>query len=192
MNRALLRHTWRVQRAKLAIVSIALAAWGFLLAVVYARFGSQFTALMQSGMLPEQFARFGGGDVFSLAGSIALGLIHPIAISLTSVFAVGFSSAAVAGERQRGTLEVALARPLSRRVLYLSLLAASFGFIAVSDRGAARGQHQRSGLCGRCPGTGVQAPAAPVAEQRPACLAPSLRLRSRHRSRSTGSRRRSA
>src|SRR6186997_2719886 len=131
MNRALLRHTWRVQRAKLAIVSIALAAWGFLLAVVYARFGSQFTALMQSGMLPEQFARFGGGDVFSLAGSIALGLIHPIAISLTSVFAVGFSAAAVAGERQRGTLEVALARPLSRRVLYLSLLAASFGFIAV-------------------------------------------------------------
>ena len=132
MNRALLRHTWRVQRTKLAIVSIALAVWGFLLAVIYARFGSRFTALMQSGLLPEQFARFGGGDVFSLAGSIALGLIHPIAISLTSVFAVGFSAAAVAGERQRGTLEVALARPLSRRVLYLSLLAASFGFIAVA------------------------------------------------------------
>ena len=44
MNGALLRHTWRVQRTKLAIVSIALAVWGFLLAVVYARFGSQFTA----------------------------------------------------------------------------------------------------------------------------------------------------
>ncbi len=131
MNGALLRHTWRAQRTKLAIVSIALAAWGFLLAVIYARFGSQFTALMQSGILPEQFARFGGGDIFSLAGSIALGLIHPIPISLISVFAVGFSSAAVAGERQRGTLEVALARPLSRRVFYLSLLAASFGFIAV-------------------------------------------------------------
>jgi len=132
MNRALLRHTWRVQRTKLAIVSIALAVWGFLLAVIYARFGSRFTALMQSGLLPEQFARFGGGDVFSLAGSIALGLIHPIAIILTSVFAVGFSAAAVAGERQRGTLEVALARPMSRRVLYLSLLAASFGFIAIA------------------------------------------------------------
>jgi ABC-type transport system involved in multi-copper enzyme maturation permease subunit len=132
LNGALLRHTWRAQRTKLAIVSIALAAWGFLLAVVYARVGSRFTALMQSGMLPEQFARFGGGDVFSLAGTIALGLIHPIAIILTSVFAVGFSASAVAGERQRGTLEVALARPMSRRVLYLSLLAASFGFIAVS------------------------------------------------------------
>ena len=132
MNGPLLRHTWRVQRIRLAIVSIALALWGFLLPVIYARFGSQFTALMQSGMLPEQFARLGSGDVFSLAGSIALGLIHPIAIILTSVFAVGFSASAVAGERQRGTLEVALARPVSRRVLYLTLLSASFGFIAVS------------------------------------------------------------
>jgi ABC-type transport system involved in multi-copper enzyme maturation permease subunit len=132
LNGALLRHTWRAQRTKLAIVSIALAAWGFLLAVVYARFGSRFSALMQSGMLPEQFTRLGSGDVFSLGGSIALGLIHPIAIILTSVFAVGFSASAVAGERQRGTLEVALARPVSRRVLYLTLLAASFGFLAVA------------------------------------------------------------
>jgi len=132
MNSALLRHTWRLQRTKLAFVSIALAVWGFLLPVIYAKFGSQFTALMESGLLPEQFARFGDGDVFSLAGSIALGFIHPIATILISVFAVGFSASAVAGERQRGTLEVALARPISRRVFYLSLLAASFGFIAIS------------------------------------------------------------
>jgi ABC-type transport system involved in multi-copper enzyme maturation permease subunit len=132
MNGALLRHTWRLQRTKLAIVSIALTVWGFVLPVIYARFGSQFKALMESGIMPEQFSRFGGGDVFSLSGAIALGFIHPIAIILTSVFAVGFSASAVAGERQRGTLEVALARPISRRVLYLSLLAASFGFIAIS------------------------------------------------------------
>jgi len=47
------------------------------------------------------------------------------------VFVVGFSASAVAGERQRGTLEVALARPISRGQLYLTLLAASFGFIAI-------------------------------------------------------------
>ena len=132
MNGALLRHIWRTQRARLAIVSIALTAWGFVLPVIYARFGSQFTVLMESGILPDQFARFGGGDVFTLSGSIALGFIHPIAIILTSVFAVGFSASAVAGERQRGTLEVALARPISRRRLYLTLLAASFGFIAIA------------------------------------------------------------
>jgi len=70
--------------------------------------------------------------VFSLPGSIALELIHPIAIILTSVFAVGFSAAAIAGERQRGTLELALARPISRRVFYLTLLAASFAFVAIA------------------------------------------------------------
>ena len=37
MNAALLRHTWRLQRAKLAAVSLALAVWGFLLPVIYAR-----------------------------------------------------------------------------------------------------------------------------------------------------------
>lgn len=132
MNRAVLGHTWRVQRAKLAIVSAGLFVWGGLLPVIYAQFGSQFSALMESGLLPQEFAEFGGGDVFSLSGSIALGFIHPISIILTSVFAVGFTAAAVAGERQRGTLEVVLARPVSRRSFYLTLLAASFGFIAIA------------------------------------------------------------
>jgi ABC-type transport system involved in multi-copper enzyme maturation permease subunit len=132
MNWMLFRQTWRFQRVRLALVSVALAVWGFLLPVIYARFGSQFSAIMNSGLLPKEFAEFGGGDVFSLPGSIALGFIHPIAIILTSVFAVGFSSAAVAGERQRGTLEVALARPISRRAFYLTLLAASFVFVGTT------------------------------------------------------------
>ena len=132
MNAALFRHTWRTQWIKLTLVSVALASWGFVTPLVYARFGSQFKVLMESGVFPEEFARLGGGDIFSLPGSIALSFIHPIALILTSVFAVGFSTAAVAGERQRGTLEVALARPISRRVFYVTLLAASLGFVAVT------------------------------------------------------------
>ena len=132
MNWTLFRQTWRFQRVRLALVSIALAVWGFLLPIVYARFGSQFSALLNSGLMPKEFAEFGGGDVFSLSGSIALSFIHPIAIILTSVFAVGFSSAAVAGERQKGTLEVALARPISRQAFYLTLLVASFVFVGTT------------------------------------------------------------
>ena len=128
MNGALFRQTWRAQWVKLAIVSIALLVWGFLMPLIYARFGSQFRQVFESGILPEQFARFGGGDIFSLPGSIALGSIHPIAISLMSVFSVGFAATAIAGERQRGTLEVALARPLTRRTFYLTILAAAVGF----------------------------------------------------------------
>lgn len=132
MNFALYRFSWRAQRIRLAVVSTALLIWGFLLPVIYAQFGSQFRALLESGIVPAQFAQFGGGDVFSLPGSIALGLIHPIAMILTSIFAVGFSSAAVAGERQRGYLEVVLARPISRRALYTTLAAAAFSFVALS------------------------------------------------------------
>jgi ABC-2 type transport system permease protein len=132
MNGALFRQTWRSQRVKLAIVSTALAVWGFLLPIVYARFGAQFRVVMDSGIFPEEFARLGGGDIFSLSGSLALSFIHPIAIILTSVFSVGFSAGAIAGERQRGTLEVALARPISRRAFYLTLFAAAFGFVAVT------------------------------------------------------------
>ena len=132
MNRALFGQTWRAQGIKLALVSAALAIWGFLMPVIYAQFGSQFRAILESGILPAQFAKLGGGDIFTLPGAIALSLIHPIAIILTSVFSVGFSATAIAGERQRGTLEVALARPIARQIFYRTLLAASFSFVAVT------------------------------------------------------------
>jgi len=132
VNRALFGQTWRAQGIKLALVSAALAIWGFLMPVIYAQFGSQFRAILESGILPAQFAKLGGGDIFTLPGSIALSLIHPIAIILTSVFSVGFSATAIAGERQRGTLEVALARPIARQIFYRTLLAASFSFVAVT------------------------------------------------------------
>ena len=56
---------------------------------------------------------------------------HPIALILASVFAVGFATAAIAGERQRGTLEVLLARPIPRRVIYFTLLVCALIFVAV-------------------------------------------------------------
>jgi ABC-2 type transport system permease protein len=132
VNGALWRHTWRAQRSKLALVSIALMIWGFFMPLIYARFGSQFRSVFDSGLFPPQFARLGGGDIFSLPGAIALSFIHPIAMILTSVFSVGFSASAVAGERQRGTLEVALARPIARRTFYLTLLGSAFGFVAIT------------------------------------------------------------
>ena len=131
MNGVLFRHLWRSQRTKLLIVCVAMAAWNTFLPVIYQSFGVQMKTLVDSGVIPKQLTNFGGGDVFSLAGAIALGYVHPISIILVSIFAVGFSTSAVAGERQRGTLEVLLARPLSRRTLYVTILAAVLSFIAL-------------------------------------------------------------
>ncbi len=122
MNATLFRQLWRSQRTKLVIICLAIAAWSAVLPVIYQSFGQQMKSLIDSGIIPKQLTNFGGGDVFSLAGAIALGYVHPISIILVSVFAIGFTTSAIAGERQRGTLEVLLARPLSRRDIYATEL----------------------------------------------------------------------
>jgi ABC-2 type transport system permease protein len=132
MNRALLFHTLGSQRLKLLIVFVALTVWGALLPIVYGAFGQTFKDLIASRLIPEQLTQFGGGDIFTLSGSIALGAIHPISLILNSVFAIGFATAAIAGERQRGTLEVLLARPISRRTAYVTLLIAGLLFVGVA------------------------------------------------------------
>jgi ABC-2 type transport system permease protein len=131
MSRALLRHTWRSHRVRLLLVCVAALLWGGLLPVIYARFGSSFRGLLESGALPAALANIGGGDIFSLSGAIALGFIHPIAIILVCIFAVGFATSSVAGERQRGTLEILLSHPLSRRRVYATLLFAALAFVAL-------------------------------------------------------------
>jgi ABC-type transport system involved in multi-copper enzyme maturation permease subunit len=132
MNATLFLQTWRFQRIKLLAVLGGLAIWGFLMPVIYSQFGVQFKKLFDSGVIPRQFAEFGEGDVFSLPGAISLGFIHPISLLLNGIFAVGFASAAIAGERQRGTLEVLLARPISRRGVHATLYIALLVFLGMS------------------------------------------------------------
>lgn len=135
MNGALFIHTWRAYRIRLLIVTVALVLWGTVLPVIFDSFGAQFQDMLDSGLIPPQFAQFGGGDIFSLTGSVALGFLHPIFVGLNLVFAVGFCAAAVAGERQRGTLEILLSRPLSRRTTYVTLALAGALFIGVTVAG---------------------------------------------------------
>lgn len=141
MNRTLFRRTLRANAFRLVIITAAATAWGALMPLIYAQFGAQFKDLVNSGLIPEQLTNFGGGNLFTLPGAIAIGFIHPIALILTSVFAVGFTTAAIAGERQRGTLEVLLARPLPRLVLYFTLLVCALIFIAIIMAGFLTGAY---------------------------------------------------
>ena len=137
IDRALLGFTWRQQRWKLLAVSVALGVFGSLLVIVYAAFGRDLRAILQSGLIPPAMVDLmrqlsGGGDIFSLGGSIALGIIHPISVALVGIFSIGFGAAAIAGERERGTLEVLLARPIDRRVVYATELVSLIGFVGVA------------------------------------------------------------
>ena len=119
----ILRRSWRAQRTRVALVCVALAVWSFLMPVVYATFGRQLASLLDTGIIPEPFLRLMGADPFSLVGAVALGWVHPIAIGMFVLFPIGLGASAIAGERQRGTLEVILSRPISRRTLFATHLA---------------------------------------------------------------------
>ena len=130
MIAALFRRTIAANRIRLVACLIGLAVWGAVLPLVYAGFGKTIGSFIRNSNNPlmEQFASFGGGDLFSLPGAMALGFIHPIAIAILGVMVVGYPILSIVGERQRGTLEVLLARPISRHTLFLVL----FGVGALS------------------------------------------------------------
>ena len=155
MNLALLAHTWRANRLRLAVITAALTLWGMLMPIIFDAFGEQFQDILDSGAFPTQFTQFGGGDIFSLSGSVALGFVHPIAVGLILVFAAGFTATAVAGERQRGTLEVLLSRPLSRRVVYGTLAFAGAVFIGLAVAGLILGSWIGASITGRTAELGV-------------------------------------
>jgi ABC-2 type transport system permease protein len=104
-------------------VGLVSIAWGALIPVFYTTFQDLFEGLIDAGF-PENLLNFGSGSLFTLPGAITLGFQHPIGIGLVAIFAVGAAANAVAGERESGTLEVVLARPLSRRGFYVSVAAA--------------------------------------------------------------------
>jgi ABC-2 type transport system permease protein len=136
VSAAVFRHVVRQYRLRLVVIVAALTGWGMLMPIVYSTFGVQMQQIVAQFPAMKQFINFGGGDLFTLSGSIALGYIHPIAIALLAVFAIAFPLSGIAGERQRGTLEVILARPISRRSYYLTLLVAAVLFIGLAMAGS--------------------------------------------------------
>jgi ABC-2 type transport system permease protein len=132
MSVALLRHAFRQNRLRLVAVVAGLTIWGTLMPIVYASFGVTLRDIIVQYPLLEQFMQFGGGNMFTLPGSIGLGYIHPIAIALLAVFAIAYPLGAVAGERQRGTLEIVLSRPVSRTSYYATALIVAVIFISLA------------------------------------------------------------
>jgi ABC-2 type transport system permease protein len=131
MSGPLFRRTLAANAVRLGAALLGMVAWGLVLPVMYAAFGKDLALFLRQNPLLDQLAQFGGGDIFSLSGVIALGFVHPFTLLLMGIMALGFPALAVAGERQRGTLEVLLARPISRRSLYATLYAAGLIFLGL-------------------------------------------------------------
>jgi ABC-2 type transport system permease protein len=119
----LFRRTLAANRVRILACVIAMLVWGAVLPLVYSSFGKTYGSFIKNNPLLSQFSQFGGGDLFSLAGAMALAFIHPFAIAVIGIIAVGVPILSIVAERQRGTLEVLLSRPVSRRSLIVVVLA---------------------------------------------------------------------
>lgn len=131
MNGPLLRHTVASNAIRLLFIGAGLALMGVLMPVMFKTFGEEVATFLESSPLLRQFKDFGGGDFLTLAGAIALAFTHPFTLLLVGIMAVAFPALAIAGERDRGTLEVTLSRPISRRGLFVTLYVAGLGFIGL-------------------------------------------------------------
>jgi ABC-2 type transport system permease protein len=131
MNLRLLAQTIRWNRSRLVVLILAGFAWGMLTPIIYASFSDLIREMMNSGAIPRELMSFGSGSLLTLPGAITLGFQHPLALAFLGIFAVGTTTGAIAGERERGTLEVLLARPVSRRGLYVTVAVAVVVLLAL-------------------------------------------------------------
>ncbi len=112
MNPNYFFHLWRLNWMKVAAVTCGCLLWGFLAPVI----DKSLISTVQ-GALPPSLANFGSGTLNTFPGVITLMFEHPFLIALVSTVALAITIPALAGQRQRGTLEMLLARPIRRSTL---------------------------------------------------------------------------
>ena len=132
MNLPLLRYTFGSNALRVAIIAVGLILMGIVMPLMYSAFGVEMEDFIDSVPFFSQLIEgFGGGNVLSLTGSMAYAFQHPFTLLLVGIMAIAFPALAIAGERDKGTLEVTLSRPISRRGLLLTLFVAGVVFVAV-------------------------------------------------------------
>lgn len=132
MNLPLLRYTFGSNLLRLLVIAAGLILMGVVMPLMFSAVGVEMEEFIDSVPFFAQLIEgFGGGNVLSLTGSMAFAFQHPFTLLLVGIMAIAFPALAIAGERDKGTLEVTLSRPISRRGLLLTLYVAGAIFVAV-------------------------------------------------------------
>ena len=130
MNLPLLRYTFGANALRVVVIAAGMVLMGVIMPVMYAAFGKEMSEFIDSvPFFSQMAANFGGGDLMTLSGSMAMGFSHPFTLLLIGIMAIAFPALAIAGERDKGTLEVTLSRPISRRGLLMTLFVAGVVFV---------------------------------------------------------------
>ncbi len=131
MTGALVRKLFRDVRLALIVIALLLAAFQCLWAKVIERISGEilpaFSQLNLSVDLIRSVIFKGPGQIIqTLMGGesihmeraqdmLSIGYVHPLTLTILCIWAIGRASGAVAGEIDRGTMELLLAQPLPRR-----------------------------------------------------------------------------
>jgi ABC-2 type transport system permease protein len=121
----------------LGLASSSLFGLGWLSAFIAARVERQFQRVIgEEAERFEQFTRGMGGEAmdFSSLSFQVMFWSHPFVLLLICVWAISRGSAAVAGEIERGTLDVTLSRPVTRwEYLGVHVLGGLLGLVVLAS-----------------------------------------------------------
>jgi ABC-2 type transport system permease protein len=168
MTATLVRKLLRDARPALAVVCVLLFLFAMLWVKVTQRVTAEITPFFNAvtrvaGLPPRLFedvlfqgpgkvsqAVLGGGDLrFERPTDfLAVGLLHPVVITLCSIWAVGRAAGAVAGELDRGTMELLLSQPVPRNRLILAHLVVDAAVIPLLCLSSYLGTHAGLWLVG--------------------------------------------
>lgn len=135
--------TWQLRRSRVGLVALlfGIAVFEFIQPVAIKSFGDLDRIAPLLDLVPPSFWTLMNvtpdflGTV-GLAGYLSLGYTHPVFLVLSSTTAIWFVSRSLAGEMERGSIQFALSRPVSRGRLYVSRL---LGALLVTTGAAAIG-----------------------------------------------------
>lgn len=111
MNATVMRRILWESRVRVPLIGVLVLAWGFALVALFASADDQTRSAGLDGNIAIAF-RLAGLD--PLTAWTALGQIHPILLVAAFLFVIGLGVRSVAGELEAGSLDLTMARPLSR------------------------------------------------------------------------------
>ena len=123
----LLRHHVRLHRATLVPLAVGLAVFEWIMTVVAGQPSVSRFLTSALNAAPPQFLALLNQDqrsIISAQGIVSVGYSHPFALLMMAVVAVRVSSAALAGEIGRRTMDLMAARPILRAAHVTAALAA--------------------------------------------------------------------
>jgi ABC-2 type transport system permease protein len=133
-NHAIWRKTWGDQRGLLlAMVALwGVFPWLFLWLSAQIPMPAFQDVLLQA--IPKDWQRLSGvpfSEVATHAGRVALAFVDPVVVLAATVWGITRGSDAVAGQLERGTMEMLLAQPVERRAVWTTQALATIAAAAL-------------------------------------------------------------